>query len=69
MTELISRHHEQEGSTFFNGLLDTEGCDEDVDHNYDKDEGCGNIFQDVQLVMLGLVIQVPLNWQEKNESC
>lgn len=49
-------------------MLDTKGSDEDVDHDYDEDKGCGGIFHDVQLVVHAYIIQVPLNWQKKNET-
>lgn len=50
-----------EGSGLWVGLLDAKCCDEDVDHDNDKDKSCGYIFQDVQLVVLACIIQVPLN--------
>lgn len=41
--------------------MDTKSCDEDVDHDYDEDKGCGEILHDVQLVVHTFIIQVPLH--------
>lgn len=51
----------EEGSGFWRGPLDAKCCDEDVDHDYDEDKGCGYVFQDIQLVVLAFIVQVPLN--------
>ena len=47
------------------GPLDTERSDEDVDDNYDEDEGRGHVLHDVQLVVHALIVQVPLHWLEE----
>lgn len=46
------------------GPLYAEGCDEDVHYNDDEDEGCGNILQDVQLVVRAFIINIPLHCKE-----
>lgn len=46
-------------------LLDAKCRDKDVDHDDDKDKGCGYIFQDVQLIVLACIVQVPLNCERK----
>lgn len=43
------------------GSLHAERCDEDIDDDDDEDEGRGDVFQDVQLKVLALVVQIPLH--------
>lgn len=54
-----------EGSRLWCGPLDAKCCDEDIDHDYDEHEGCGYVFQDIQLVVLAFIVQVPLNCKRK----
>lgn len=43
------------------GFLHAERCDEDVHHHHDEDEGRGDVFQNVQLVVLAFIVQIPLH--------
>lgn len=55
-------------SRTWRGPLDTKRCDEDVHHNYDENKGCGEVLQDVQLVVHALIIQVPFDCQKRNQN-
>lgn len=46
------------GRHIHHGLLDAEGSDEDVDHDDDENQAGGQIVEEVQLGMLGRVVEV-----------
>lgn len=43
------------------GSLHAERRDEDVHHDDDEDEGRGDVFQNVQLVVFAFVVQIPFD--------
>lgn len=55
------------GSGLWGGPLDAKCCDEDVHHDDDEDKGGRRVFQDVQLVVLAFIVQVPLHCSRKSE--
>lgn len=49
------------------GLLDAKGSDKDVDYDNNEDQACGQIVEEVQLGVLGRVVEVILDCgQEKS---
>ena len=46
-------------------LLDAKGSDEDVDHDDDEDETSGQVVEEVQLRMLGRVVEVIPNCERE----
>lgn len=49
------------GRCIWQRLLDSKGCDEDVDHHDDKHQARGQVVEEVQLGVLSWVIQVVLD--------
>lgn len=47
------------------GLLDTKGSNEDVDHDDDEDQTSGQVVEEVQLGMLGRVVEVIPNCERE----
>lgn len=50
------------------GLLDTKGSNEDVDHDDDEDQTSGQVVEEVQLGMLGRVVEVIPNKEDEQHA-